>query len=302
MIPMIVFCEDPLDPRRPDAAYEAEVAACKALGFTYVVVSYEALVNEKRPEKAVKHVLEQKTGQTGIYRGWMLRPEDYERLYHALNAKGISLINTPEAYQHAHHLPASYPVIEPLTPKSVWIEIAGEISMDAIMALLSPFGAVPIVVKDYVKSQKHYWEEACFIPSATDREAVERVVRRFLELQGDDLNVGLVFREFVELKPLAAHSKSGMPLTLEFRIFVLDGQPIFVSEYWEEGDYHDALPPIESFRNIMHAVKSRFFTMDVAQKRDGQWMITELGDAQVAGLPEKVNPRDFYEALASHLA
>ena len=36
---------------------------------------------------------------------------------------------------------------------------------------------------------------------------------------------GLVCREFVELEPLARHSKSGMPLTKEFRLFFLDARP-----------------------------------------------------------------------------
>ena len=300
MAPTIIFCEDPLSPRHPDSVYVPEVNACQALGLDYAVVSYETLVDEGRPNKAVRYVPEQRGHQTGIYRGWMLRPATYERLYHALSEKGIVLINTPEAYQHTHYLPDSYPLIAAWTPKSVWMPIAGEIVMDEFMALLAPFGSAPLVLKDYVKSQKHYWEEACFIPSANDRGAVERVIRRFLELQGDDLNVGLVFREFVELEPLATHSKSGMPLTVEFRVFVLDGQAILVSEYWEEGDYQGVTPPVEQFRPIMQAVKSQFFTMDIAQKHDGQWMITELGDAQVAGLPEKVDPRDFYKALAAN--
>ena len=129
---------------------------------------------------------------------------------------------------------------------------------------------------------------------------MERVVCRFLELQGDDLNVGLVFWEFVDLEPLATHLKSGMPLTVEFRVFVLDGRPVLVSEYWEEGDYQGVTPSIEQFRHTMQAVKSRFFTMDVALRHDDQWMITELGDSQVARLPDKVDPRDFHKALAAN--
>src|SRR5450432_3294033 len=66
---------------------------------------------------------------------------------------------------------------------------------DEVMALLRPFGEKPIIVKDYVKSRKHEWNEACYIPCASDRQAVERVVMGFLHLQGEDLNEGLVFRE-----------------------------------------------------------------------------------------------------------
>ena len=84
------------------------------------------------------------------------------------------------------------------------------------MRCIQVFGNSPVVVKDYVKSQKHYWSEAFFIPSANSRESVERVVNRFIELQGEDLNEVLVFREFVEFEPLTVYSKSGMPLTKEF--------------------------------------------------------------------------------------
>jgi ATP-grasp domain, R2K clade family 3 len=152
-----------------------------------------------------------------------------------------------------------------------------------------------------VKSQKHYWQEACFIPSASDRAAVERVVRRFLELQGEDLAEGLVFREFVDFEPLAQHSRSGMPLTREYRIFILDGEPIYWTEYWEEGDYGDGALPVDFFREAARLVKSRFFTMDVARRRDGQWMIVELGDAQVAGLPENADVGAFYAVVRQHL-
>jgi hypothetical protein len=37
--------------------------------------------------------------------------------------------------------------------------------------------------------------------------------------------------------------------------------------------------------------------MDVAQRVDGSWMIVELGDAQVAGLPERMDVAAFYAVL-----
>jgi hypothetical protein len=37
--------------------------------------------------------------------------------------------------------------------------------------------------------------------------------------------------------------------------------------------------------------------MDVARRRDGEWIIVELGDGQVAGLPDSADPRAFYAAL-----
>jgi hypothetical protein len=166
---------------------------------------------------------------------------------------------------------------------------------------LQTFGDAPIIVKDFVKSRKHEWNEACFIPSASDRGSVERVVKRFLELQEDDLNEGLVFREFVQFEPLTKHSKSGMPLTKEFRIFFLDKKPVFVSEYWEEGQYDCSPPPLDRFVEIASRVESRFFTMDIAKVQDGDWLIVELGDGQVAGLPPNAIAEQFYRSLAVNL-
>jgi len=45
-------------------------------------------------------------------------------------------------------------------------------------------------------------------------------------------------------------------------------------------------------------VRSRFFTMDVARRAvDGEWLVVELGDGQVAGLPDDVDVGAFYRAL-----
>jgi hypothetical protein len=175
--------------------------------------------------------------------------------------------------------------------------LSPDTSIDDIMELLKPFGPRPLIVKDYVKSRKHEWNEACYIPSASDRDVVERVVRRFVELQGSDLNEGLVFREYVSLEPLTTHSRSGMPLAKEFRIFYLDNVAIYWTNYWDEGDYQDSKPPIDRFQSIAQDVRSRFFTMDIALRVDGEWTIVELGDGQVAGLPDTADPLAFYERL-----
>jgi hypothetical protein len=53
-----------------------------------------------------------------IYRGWMLTPDQYRSMHGALSARGITLINSPEAYRTCHYLPDSYPFIEGRTPKT----------------------------------------------------------------------------------------------------------------------------------------------------------------------------------------
>lgn len=296
----IIFCSDDLDRRKPDEVYAAEVAAVERLGGHYFLINFDALTNEQNAEKAVRRVPEEPEPCPAMYRGWMLKPSAYSKLYEALAHKGLHLINDPAAYLHCHHLPESYSVIEKSTPRSVWLKIEGKVDMDRIMALLQPFGSAPLVLKDFVKSRKHEWDEACYIASASDRSSVEKIVRRFLELVDDDLNEGLVFREFIEFEPLTRHSKSGMPLTKEIRLFFIDGKPIFWTRYWDEGDYTGIAPPLDQFTSVAASVKSRFFTMDIAKRRNSDWMIVELGDGQVAGLPENADVDGFYQAVRTN--
>ena len=49
------------------------------------------------------------------------------------------------------------------------------------------------------------------------------------------------------------------------------------------------------FTGIAQKVESRFFTMDIAKLKTGEWIIIELGDAQVAGLPPKYHFQEFYQ-------
>ncbi len=293
-----LFCSDPWNPRSPDPAYEAELAAVKKLGVDYALIDFEALVEQRNPQRAVRRIepaASQK--ELAIYRGWMLKPDLYALLYAALAEKNIFLLNTPEAYKHCHYLPESYSIIRAYTPASIWLRPEPTFEMDDIMQALQPFGDKAVIVKDFVKSRKHEWYAACYIPSAANRSEVERVVTRFLQLQSEDLNEGLVFREFIQFEPLALHSKSGMPLTKEFRLFFIDGQLLLSTPYWEQENYTDETLPIALFSEVARQVQSRFFTMDVAKQLQGSWQIVELGDGQVAGLPDHLDRDVFYQSL-----
>lgn len=301
-VPMkIILCSDPFAPTRVDDSYADEAQAAREAGLPYELINFEALVHHGKPDSAVRRVKPALEPELALYRGWMLRPDEYQQLYAALQQRKLHLINSPDAYLHCHYLPESYPVIAAHTPATVSIPLGKCGDMDHVLQALRPFGNQPLILKDYVKSRKHEWDEACYIPSAADRMAVERVVTRFLELQGDYVSGGLVFREYVAFQPIGSHSQSTMPLTKEFRRFFLDGALLAAMEYWDEGTYTGEQPPDTLFSKVVAEVRSRFFTMDIAQRIDGDWMIVELGDAQVAGLPERTDVGDFYRRLAMQL-
>ncbi len=176
-------------------------------------------------------------------------------------------------------------------------ERENDLDFAPLRAALETFGAAPVVIKDWVKSQKHRWHEACFIPRADDLAQAERVVRRFLELQGEFLVGGVVLREFLDLKSVGTHPQSGLPLTAEWRVFVLEGRPFFVAPYWDGADYHDLQPDLDFIRERAKTIPSCFFSLDVAQTKGGEWIVIEVGDGQVSGLPSTDLAPAFYEAL-----
>jgi hypothetical protein len=287
----LVFCSDPLRPREPDPAFQREVDAARSLGIAFDLIDHDALDTVMLAPLPVE--------ERAVYRGWMMKPAQYAELHGRLREAGRVLVNTPEQYAHCHHLPRSFDVIAAHSPRTVWLPAEGMPAMDEVMTLLAPFGDGPVILKDYVKSQKHAWKEACFIPRACDRAQVERVVREFVRLQGADLNGGLVFREFVELERVGTHPKSGMPLSREFRQFFFDGKPIVGGRYWDEVPYGEQGQPPEWVSTIAARVRSRFFTMDVARTAAGEGLIVELGDGQVSGLPEAASPLELFRRLAA---
>ena len=297
-----LFCDNPLNRNVVDDDYSEEFTVANELGHNVFLYNYEALTVKRNPYLATKRIPPSQLPCQLIYRGWILKPTEYASLYETLALKNYLLVNTPEEYQNCHYLPDSLKFIEAYTPKTIWLNCEnGKIDFDEINSRLSVFDRSPIIVKDFVKSQKHYWNTACFIPDAGDKDKVRLVVETFLDWQGDDLNEGLVFREYVELADLTTHSKSGMPLKQEYRLFFYKQQLVCSCDYWEEGDYqHDDIPPTEIFTDIANGVQSQFFTMDVAKTAIGGWIIIELGDAQVAGLPLTTSRRDFYLKLEKY--
>ena len=289
----IIYCDSVLDHKKIEPDYEEEKDSAAKVGFDFSLISFEELT-DGNISKALKFVKAAASKEIGIYRGWMLTPNQYTNLYHGLLTKNIKLINSPTEYKHCHYLPDSYSKIEGKTPTSHWTTV---LNMEAELELAQQFGESPIIVKDYVKSEKHNWEDACFIPNASDSEKVKSVVEKFLELRGESLNEGLVFRKFEELEYLTEHSKSGMPLTKEFRIFFANQKIVTVFDYWDEGEYGGMKPELEDFIEIAQHINSNFFTMDVAKQKDGEWIIMELGDGQVAGLPDHADRDEFYENL-----
>lgn len=293
----ILFCSDPLNNKVVDQEYEQEYHCTRKLGMDVYLISLESLIDGE-PASAVKRVPAFETPQSFIYRGWMLKPHVYEQLYNELKRKNAFLINSPLEYRNGHYFPCSYEAIEQATPKSIWLEV-GELSngFGALFEKMRIFGNVPVMVKDYVKSRKHEWEDACYIPDASDLQQAQTVIRNFMDRQGSELNGGIVIREFIQLEQLGAHPISGMPLSNEYRLFFLNHKLIECTEYWDEAVYQREIPALNSFIELASGVDSRFFTMDIARTTNGEWKVIEVGDGQVSGLSSHADMEHFFQSI-----
>jgi len=292
----IIMCSSPLDRRLPDDSYQLEYEAAKKITKVHLIDimsldSYE--LSTHQPEGGVR----------AVYHGWMMPKEQYRKFFRACEAKGLNLVNTPAQYSGCHYFDQWYPRLEGMTPKSVIVPRASVREMMDAVIEFQQADHCAVIIKDYVKSLKHLWHEACFIPENANALQVAKVISTFVSIKerDNDFQGNLVVRKFEKLKNIGEHSKSKMPLTQEYRYFILDGKIAFHSKYWNEGDYDAELPP-ESFvlsvaNRIVETINSKFFTIDVAQLENGNWTCIEVGDGQVSAIPERENPDEFFSAL-----
>lgn len=297
---LVLYPNDPRNVRSPDPDYADEARCASTTGFRIGVIDHDSLCAGD-VDRALRFC-ENGSGPC-VYRGWMMTATTYATLHAALLQHGYAPLTNPKQYAFSHHLPENFPAIATNSPNTTWITsqdagLAQAPDWNAISGTAARLGSGPCIVKDWVKSQKHAWLTACYIPDAQDRAAIERIAGRFLFLQGEQLMGGLVFRKFIPLQTIGIHPRSGMPLGAEVRSFWIGGNPGVIFPYWDEASF-DEKPPMNSFGNIGQSLPSPFFTMDIAKTADGRWIIMELGDGQVAGLPNTNLAPGLYTALAA---
>ena len=283
-----LFCSDYFDKTQPDVDYADEYFYVKELGIPAYLFCLETFL-----ENNTLRIAAAEKPATLIYRGWMITCDQYRKLYELLLGKGYRLINTPEQYEQCHHLPSWYGKLAGITAKSVWTRRVP--SEAEIIQLLISFESKPLIVKDYVKSRKHEWEEACFIPNASDIRRAMQVINNFISRQENDLAGGIVLREYLSLKMLGCHEKSHMPIANEIRVFCIRHKPFAYIQYWSGAELH-ATSECQDLISSCLNLDSNFYTIDLAQQENGEWIVIEVGDGQVSGLQD-YNVASFYDGL-----
>jgi hypothetical protein len=244
MTSTLLFPSNPLDPRAVDEFYAEEFQAFRAAGASCVLFSLEDFERGSfRARPAVP------AGQQVLYRGWMMTPESYSRLFTAIAATGASARTTPDQYRLCHHLPAWYPLCADVTPET--IVLRRDADFEAAVARTDWPG---FFVKDYVKSL------------TTTRGSVAQAaseiaeIVRLIETYRGEIEGGVCVRRLEDLVP-----------DTEERYFVFEGRA-----HARGGDAPQLV------HELARRIESPFFSVDLARAASGDLRLIELGDGQVS--------------------
>lgn len=213
----------------------------------------------------------------------------YKEQEDGLAFSGARLINSFRQHQFVADVMNWYEKFEDITPVT-WFR--------AEDVPLNEKGS--FVLKGETNSRKHLWKSHMFAPTRSD---IGRVLARLL----DDELIGsqrVYVRRFVSLHSYG-EAINGLPITNEWRVFILDGRVVAKGYYWSEhiDDLREAgvqpMQPPDAFidecvRRIADDI--RFVVVDVGQLSTGEWIVIELNDGQMSGL-SCVDPDELYRNM-----
>jgi len=288
----LLFPNNPMMTKLPEPIFEAEFDAAKARGFSCFLYDESALSSGDF-DLAFKR-LPPGDGSDLLYRGWILTEEVYRQFHDELQARGYSLVSTAANYAEATYFPDYYPKIRDFSPAAAWTD-----TPDVYLAwtLARKLGDGPFVIKDHVKSAKHLWHEACFVPKGSGRENFERIAENLLKEQGKSFFRGFVVKQYVPLRS-RGESPSEYPMCEEYRLFFWERQLLIASHYHRQPENSVDWSP---FVNLAQRFDAPFFTMDVAQAETGEWLVVDMGAGECSSLPPSLEPTRFYNRLAELL-
>ncbi len=210
----------------------------------------------------------------------------YKELEKDLRLNNSELINSYQQYNWI----ANFDWYEPLK------EFTFETWFNAVEL---PDDGTQFVVKGRTNSRKQNWDTKMF--AKDKRDAIEIG----WELGQDSLigSQGVVYRRYEKLVTYEI-GINGLPFTNEWRIFFYKGNIVSYGYYWSIADKtkekeelpQEALAFAQKAANIAKEYVNAF-VLDVAQKENGEWILVEVNDFQMAGT-SCIDLEHFYSNLS----
>ena len=240
-----IFPADPLRPTAVDEMFADQFAAFRDAGYSTSLCP-DSVIRDNKPLRNVQ------PQATVVYRGWMLKPTEYERLAQAIAAASATPLTSTGSYLAAHYLPNWYPVIAEFTPETRVLAREADLETELRSLRWDAF-----FIMDFVKSLK------------TSRGSIVR----------DPSEIGSVVAEMDRFRGeieggFCIRRVEAFVTDSERRYFVLDGKALS--------------PDGQAAPDLVHQVASRvpspFFSVDVIRREDGVLRVVEVGDGQVSDL------------------
>lgn len=279
MIDLVLFPASFFSIKKVDEDLQGEYDAVKMTGlYDTIFFGYDKWVNEGVLVLNETPSVRRKA----IMRGWMMKPEQYEKLFHALSEKNIELITSPADYRQMHIFPNVYSLFGKDTAAMKIYPLHKQIDVEVLKRRFPRF-----MIKDFVKSVKGT-EFPRYFDASVSQDQFDEWMKVFYKYRGDLLTGGICVKEFLDLK-----FYSGSPN--EYRVFYVNGEIVTISRNSGQHGFTPEPPKelIEKYRKL----PSCYYTVDYAELADGSWKVMEAGDGSVSGLSENQNAEHYFRAL-----
>ena len=281
MKPIIIYPCEWGNINKIDEDYTLEKEVASELGFLTYNFNYDEFVNGDKLKLSVSSL----NNKNVVYRGWMMTVEQYRRFYSELKSLGGNLVTTPEEYEYTHHFINSYDKIDRYTPKTIWFRDEEQINWDKVRNELGD----KFIVKDYVKSVKGF-DFPEYLESSMTNEELDKYIDKFKQLRGNLYQGGIVLKKYVQLDKNNGH-------THEFRGFFINHGCRLM--YHNSDNKEDLVPFHMGNEYAMTMLHSCFYTIDYARLENGEYIVIEVGDGQVSGIPlDRKIAKQLYKYIA----
>lgn len=158
------------------------------------------------------------------------------------------------------------------------------------------------VVKGKTNSRKGQWNTHCF--AKNKQEAIE--IAYLLKQDGLIGFQDIIFREYEELV-MFEKLINDLPVANEFRFFYMGKICLCHGYYWSNAEHPEygkldeiAYALVDKVSEAISAFNN-FFVLDIAQKKNGDWILVEINAGEMSGL-SLCNPDELYRNMKDALA
>jgi len=203
--------------------------------------------------------------------------DDYRTLTAELVEAGARLLLSPEQHVRVSHLPAWYPLLEGLTPRSVVYETVPS------SAEVGGTLGWPVFIKGSRQTNRHK-ASTSVARSPADFERIRQAWRHDDILHWQQM----VCREWLRLAPVGEPVGDVVQPSMEVRTVYFRGELAAAGAYWSDHPWRPTPAQLDGALEVAKEAVRRLdvplVAVDLAVDVEGRWWVVECNDAQECGV------------------